>query len=157
MGDPSSPRFPTRYFSSTVLNSYNKEYVTERLTNQITLNINEFRLGARNSVPLWGIGSFGVSLGGIANMVRWTVDGTRTFTGNTYGVILDQRGHNEGDWINMGGFIGGDLMLETRWLNLSASFDYALTYYEKYLLFDSVETSLNFGGFSVGMTAGLRF
>jgi hypothetical protein len=165
MSGPSAPRFPTRAFSSAGLNSWKRslndnssyELITERLTNQITLNVNEFRLGARNALPLWGIGSLGVSLGGMTNLVRWTVDGTRTFTGNTYGVILDQRGHNEGNWINMGGFIGTDLTLQTRWLSLSASFDYALTYYEKYLLFDSVETSLNFGGFSAGLTAGLRF
>ena len=57
----------------------------------------------------------------------------------------------------MGGFIGADLQLQTRWLSLSTSVDYALTYYEKYLMFDSVETSLNFGGLGEGLTAGLRF
>jgi hypothetical protein len=154
--------FPTRSFITVLSsNTDRQENVIEYINHNFSAFVFENRFGGTSSTPLYGYGNLGLSLGLVVNRIWYQVDATRRVVGqgpNYPGQnIINLFGGNSNTWLNMGGFIGSNFDVALRNYFVKTSVDYAWCYYEKYLLMDMLETEMNFGGWSVAISAGIRF
>jgi hypothetical protein len=154
-------QYPTRLYFLTTDFNLPQENMQETISHRADLETYEFRLGGRSWFPLFGMGSFGVSVGAIGNIINYRLFGSRTVVslGPTVpGLILETPLASEKNMqFKFGGFLGSDLeVLLQRGCFVRGSVQYSLSdQFRAELL--SVYTNFDPGGFSWSVAGGFRF
>ena len=154
-------QYPTRLYFLTTDFNLPQENIQETISHRADLETYEFRLGARSWLPLFGMGSFGVSAGALGNIINYRLFGSRTVVSlgpTAPGLILETPLASEKNMqFKVGGFLGSDLeVLLQRGCFVRGSVQYSLSdQFRAELL--SVYTNFDPGGFSWSVAGGFRF
>ncbi len=130
------------------------------MSQRVDVSVKENRLGGRSWIPLLPNARMGVSLGAILSPISFRISGNRRVTSlgpQAPGLTLENRAEVvRGVWWNMGLFASLDLQLGYRSWFAQLAADYSVCRNQSANMF-SVETTVNPGGFSAFLSAGVSF
>lgn len=131
--------------------SQNNPAVTQQIAYHLDLSGYQIHAGGRSWFPLWGFGRLATSLGMINSLIPYTVDVTRTITGE--GTRFDSK---KALWWHVAGYVGVELEIGIRNFFGKTQFEYNVGTQPKRQVLDTV-TYVNPQGFTVALSGGLRF
>jgi len=156
-----SGQYPTRTYYETLDASQPPENFQETISHRADLETYEFRLGARSWFPLYGMGSFGFSLGVLGNLISYRLFGAQSAVSlgpAIPGVVVENQVASEKNiQFKAGGFIGSDLELMVRpaWF-VRGAVQYNLSDQLRSELL-SVNTNFDPSGFNASLAGGFQF
>ncbi|MGB9617918.1 MAG: hypothetical protein ACP5LD_11745 [Desulfomonilaceae bacterium] len=152
--------YPLRQFYDVFPNGAPRENLQEEMSQRVDVSVKENRLGGRSWIPLLPNARMGVSLGAILSPISFRISGNRRVTSlgpQAPGLALENRAEVvRGVWWNMGLFASLDLQLGYRSWFAQLAVDYSVCRNQSANMF-SVETTVNPGGFSAFLSAGVSF
>ena len=152
--------YPLRQFYDVFPAGATRENLQEEMSQRVDVSVKENRLGGRSWVPLLPNARLGVSLGAILSPISFRISGSRRVVSlgpTAPGLVLENRAEVvRGVWWNMGLFASIDLQLARGPIFAQVSADYSVCRNQSADMF-SVETTVNPGGFSAFLSAGLSF
>lgn len=152
--------YPLRQFFDVFPAGVPRESLQEEMSQRVDVSVKENRFGGRSWVPLLPNARMGVSLGAILSPIYFRISGSRRVSSlgpQAPGLVLENRAEvTRGVWWNIGLFGSIDLQLARGPLFAQLSLDYSVCRNQSAAMF-SVETTVNPGGFSAFMSAGMSF
>lgn len=127
---------------------------------RLDFTVNEFRMGGRSWIPLYGIGRFGVTLGTIFSVIPYEIDVSRRVffadTGDTRDFIV---GHQKDRWVHFAFFGGVDLEAGFSIFFARAALEGSIGTSNRFQDNDrlSFETNVNVSALSLFLSGGIRF
>jgi len=131
--------------------SANNPLITQAIAYNLDLSGYQFQMGGRSWFPLWGFGRIATTLGVINTLMPYTMDVTRTITGE--GSRFDSK---KALFWHFAGYAGVELEVGYRSFYGKTQFQYNLGTQPKREVLDVV-AYVNPSGFMVALSGGLRF
>jgi len=152
--------YPLRQFYDFFPSDTPKESLREEMSQRVDVAVKENRFGGRSWIPLLGASRLGVSLGVIISPMYYRISASRKVTSlgpRAPGVVFENNAEvQRGVWWNLGLFGSLDFQLFRGAWFAQTSLDYSVCRNENATVF-GVETTVNPGGFSTFLSAGLPF
>ncbi len=152
--------YPLRQFFDVFPAGAPLESLAEEMSQRVDISVKENRLGGRSWISLLPNARMGVSLGAILSPISFRISGNRRVSSlgpQAPGLVLENRAEvARGVWWNMGLFGSIDVQVARGSLFAQASVDYSVCRNQSANMFN-VETTVNPGGFSAYLGAGLSF
>jgi hypothetical protein len=130
------------------------------MSQRVDVNVKENRFGGRSWTPIFGTARLGVSLGAMISPIFYRISANRRVTSlgpHAAGVIFENSAEVQtGVWWNLGLFGSVDFQLFRGPWFAQTSLEYSVCRNQNATVF-GVETTVNPGGFSTLLNAGLSF
>jgi len=152
--------YPLRQLYDVFPTGVPKENLREEISQRVDVSVKENRFGGRSWTPILPMARLGVSLGAMVSPIYYRISANRRVTSlgpQAAGLVLENSAEvQRGVWWNLGLFGSIDFQLFRGAWFAQTSIEYSVCRNQNATVF-GVETTVNPGGFSTLLSAGLSF